>query len=97
RDGPRALVAAVGPTRTAPVRGALLAVLVGTACGRSLPPPATAASVALVEAPTWTRLQAQHRVRLTVSLDDGKKDVRTLRGLIAVERPARFRLRALGP
>ncbi|MCU1281583.1 MAG: glycosyltransferase [bacterium] len=40
----------------------------------------------------WHTMRAEHRVTVEAS---GQK--RTLRGLIAVERPDRFRLRALGP
>jgi hypothetical protein len=46
---------------------------------------------------TWKTLRAEHRVALTVELDGGKSAQRTLRGLIAVERPDKLRLRALGP
>jgi hypothetical protein len=59
--------------------------------------PLEPASIALVESPTWRTLSAEHRVIVTVTLDGGKREVRTLRGVIAVERPDRFRLRALGP
>lgn len=59
--------------------------------------PRVAASTALVAAPSWSTLSAEHRVTVTVPLAGGKRDVRTLRGLIAVARPDRFRLRALGP
>jgi hypothetical protein len=42
-------------------------------------------------------LRAEHRVAVDVRLADGTHERRTLRGAIAVERPDRFRLRALGP
>ena len=55
----------------------------------------------LVAAPTaqfgWKTLRAEHRVAIDVTLPDGTHDQRSLRGVIAVERPDRFRLRALGP
>jgi hypothetical protein len=46
---------------------------------------------------TWKTLRAEHRVQLDVTLANGKHDRRPLRGIIAVERPDRFRLRAVGP
>lgn len=79
------------------MRAAVVALLLLGACARPQPGTVTPASVALVDSPTWQRLSAQHRVRVVVTLDGGKQDVRTLRGLIAVGRPDRFRLRALGP
>ena len=42
-------------------------------------------------------LRAEHQVAIDATLPDGKHDQRSLRGVIAVERPDRFRLRALGP
>jgi hypothetical protein len=68
-------------------------LLGGCAHARLVPVPAT---VALVERPGWHALTAEHRVRVTVRVD-GRTDQRSLRGLIAVERPDRLRLRALGP
>ena len=53
-------------------------------------------TTALVEHPAWKTLSAQHRVTVNVRLEHGA-DVRTLRGLVAVQRPGSFRLRALGP
>jgi hypothetical protein len=47
--------------------------------------------------PRWRTLKAEHRVALEVLLDGGRRERRGLRGLIAVARPDRFRLRALGP
>jgi hypothetical protein len=52
------------------------------------PPPATVAPTAA----TWKTMRAEHRVTIEAG---GQK--RTVRGLIAVEKPDRFRLRALGP
>jgi hypothetical protein len=46
---------------------------------------------------SWKTMRAEHEVALDVKLASGQHDKRTLRGLIAVERPDRFRLRALGP
>jgi hypothetical protein len=54
--------------------------------------PATAAGPG-----TWKTLRADHLVTVDVTLDGGKHDVRKLRGAIAVARPDKFRLRALGP
>ena len=45
----------------------------------------------------WHTERAEHRVSLDVTRSDGTHDHRTLRGALAVERPDRFRLRALGP
>ena len=79
-------------------RVALVAlVATGAGCPRAPLLPSAPAAVAIVEAPAWRTLSAQHRVTVTVTLDGGKRDVRTLRGVIAVQRPDRFRLRALGP
>lgn len=47
--------------------------------------------------PAWHTLRAEHRVSVTVTLQGGKQERRELRGVIAVEEPDRFRLRALGP
>jgi hypothetical protein len=46
---------------------------------------------------SWHSMRAEHKVTLEVKLPGGGKETRSLRGLIAVERPDRFRLRALGP
>jgi hypothetical protein len=51
----------------------------------------------LPAAQSWHSLRAEHKVALDVTLASGEHDKRQLRGLIAVERPDRFRLRALGP
>jgi hypothetical protein len=51
------------------------------------PPPA-----ALPASKGWQTMQAEHKVTIEAA---GQK--RTLRGIIAVQRPDRFRLRALGP
>jgi hypothetical protein len=74
---------------------ALAALLLVAGCG----PPPGARYPAAEGAPAaswveggWKTMRAEHRARLTVG-----KEVRTLRGLIAVARPDRFRLRALGP
>jgi hypothetical protein len=54
------------------------------------------ASPSFVTSPRWHTLTSQHRVNVTVRLQ-GKTEKRTLRGLVAVERPGNLRLRALGP
>ena len=54
------------------------------------------ATRALVDQPAWKTLSAQHRVTVRVQRLGGT-DTRSLRGLVAVQRPDRFRLRALGP
>ncbi len=46
---------------------------------------------------SWGTLKAEHYVRLDVKLPDGKELHREMRGVIAIERPDKFRLRALGP
>ena len=46
---------------------------------------------------SWRTLRAEHKVTIVARAADGKEDQRALRGVIAVERPGRFRLRALGP
>jgi hypothetical protein len=51
----------------------------------------------LPTATTWHTMRAVHKVALDVTLASGAHDKRQLRGLIAVARPDRFRLRALGP
>jgi hypothetical protein len=45
----------------------------------------------------WKTLQAEQRVVLDVARKDGRREHRTLRCVIAVERPDKFRLRAMGP
>ncbi|MCS6913565.1 MAG: hypothetical protein RMK29_14150 [Myxococcales bacterium] len=44
----------------------------------------------------WRTMRAEHRVSIDAPRGDGREQT-TVRGLIAVERPDRFRLRALGP
>jgi hypothetical protein len=75
---------------------ALAAVLLLAACGPHVAP-VTGPPVAPSADGGWKTLRAEHRVALDVTLDGGRHDRRTLRGIIAVERPDRFRLRALGP
>jgi Glycosyl transferase family 2 len=65
----------------------MLALFVAS-CAHATPPTAEL----LPAASTWHTMRAEHRVTVEAG---GQK--RTLRGLIAVERPDRFRLRALGP
>jgi len=64
--------------------------------GAVKPTPVSGAAAPTAEA-TWRTLRAEHRVALTVDLEGGKVEKRSLRGLIAVERPDKLRLRALGP
>lgn len=45
----------------------------------------------------WRTLRSEHRVTVEAKDASGKMETRALRGLVAVERPGRFRLRALGP
>jgi hypothetical protein len=70
-----------------------LAVLLLAGCAHAPVGPVAAP----VSSPEWKTMRAEHRVQLDVTLDSGKHDRRQLRGIIAVERPDRFRLRALGP
>ncbi|MSP63865.1 MAG: hypothetical protein EXR72_26670 [Myxococcales bacterium] len=58
------------------------------------PPPVTAADPALDG--EWRTMRAEHRVTIDAAKPGGREQ-RTLRGVIAVARPDRFRLRALGP
>jgi hypothetical protein len=75
---------------------ALALALALAGCAAKLPAPAGPSGAATASA-GWKTLRAEHRVALDVTLDGGKHERRTLRGVIAVERPDRFRLRALGP
>ena len=68
----------------------LLLLLAASACAHAPRGPVTAD--ALPTSTAWHTMRAEHRVTVEAG---GQK--RTLRGLIAVERPDRFRLRALGP
>jgi Protein of unknown function (DUF3261) len=45
----------------------------------------------------WKTLKAEQRVTIDAVRADGRHEHRTLRAVIAVERPDKFRLRALGP
>jgi hypothetical protein len=78
-------------------RALLVAALLATGCPRAALPPVVDARAALVEAPAWRSQTAEHRVTVTVRLDGGAVERRSLRGVIAIERPGRLRLRALGP
>lgn len=66
----------------------LWALLLVASCAHAPPP----APELLPASTAWHTMRAEHRVTVEAG---GQK--RTLRGLIAVERPDRFRLRALGP
>ena len=44
----------------------------------------------------WRTMRAEHRVQIDAAKGDGREQI-SVRGLIAVERPDRFRLRAMGP
>lgn len=78
-------------------RCALLLAILASGCGPRPKPAVSGAEVAPAPVPAWHTLKAEHRVTVEVALPDGKKERRELRGVIAVERPDRFRLRALGP
>jgi len=75
---------------------ALAAALAGCP-GRAQRPDPPPRAVAPTTDGGWRTMRAEHRVTVDVTLEDGKHDRRLLRGAIAVERPDRFRLRALGP
>ncbi len=45
---------------------------------------------------SWRTMRAEHQVRIEVKTASGV-ETKTIRGLLAVQRPDRFRLRALGP
>ncbi len=74
----------------------LAALLCCAGCVRPLLAPVVA-TTALVESPAWHAQTAEHRVTVSVKLDQGGVERRSLRGVVAVERPDRLRLRALGP
>lgn len=71
----------------------LAVVLLAGACAARAPGAADQAGIE----DNWRTLRAEHRVALELVLPDGRHERRQLRGVIAVERPDRFRLRALGP
>ena len=80
------------------MRAAALALaLAMIGCGPRAKPTVVGPSVAPTAEMGWKTMRAEHRVTIDVRLDDGKHDRRSLRGAIAVERPDKFRLRALGP
>lgn len=66
------------------------------ACGPRAKPPA-GPRVAPVAETRWRTMRAEHQVAIDVTLEDGRHEQRRLRGVIAVEQPSRFRLRAFGP
>ncbi len=53
-------------------------------------------SVQPVQDIRWGTMRAVHRVAIDAAKGDGREQV-TVRGMIAVERPDRFRLKAIGP
>jgi hypothetical protein len=67
----------------------MLLLLVAASCAHA---PPSAAPELLPASTAWHTMRAEHRVTVEAG---GQK--RSLRGIIAVERPDRFRLRALGP
>jgi hypothetical protein len=69
----------------------MLALLVGAAASCAHAPPPVSPEL-LASSTAWNTMRAEHRVTV-----DAGGQRRTLRGLIAVQRPDRFRLRALGP
>ncbi|MBI5480017.1 MAG: hypothetical protein HY906_14215 [Deltaproteobacteria bacterium] len=73
---------------------ALAAGLLAAACG---PAPPFAATPPPPGAMTWRTLRAEHTTVVTARLPDGRTERRRVRGLLAVARPDRLRLRALGP
>ena len=77
------------------MRRLVIAALLVVGCGAPRHPRTLGA--APVATPTWTTLRAEHRVQIDVELGDGRHDRRSIRGVVAVARPDRFRLRALGP
>ncbi|HEY7957843.1 MAG TPA: hypothetical protein VII38_21220 [Polyangia bacterium] len=76
---------------------AFFVALLVVGCGPRPRPAVSAAEVAPTLEPEWHTLRAVHKVTVEVTLPNGKTDKRSLRGVIAIERPDRFRLRALGP
>ena len=78
-------------------RRGLALLLLCAACHRPFLVPTVPASAALVETPSWRAQTAEHRVAVTVRLDKGGTEQRSMRGVVAVQRPDRLRLRALGP
>ena len=79
--------------RPLPFIAALILALAAPACGpRRLPGPRAAADAD----GGWRTLRAEHLVTVD-SAGKGGRERRTMRAVIAVARPDRFRLRALGP
>ena len=93
RDTLRVIKLVLGSPLWTLLLAAALAVA-GCAHGPSLE--AHGAATALPAGGAWRTLRAEHHVRLEVQTPSGPQ-TRQLRGLIAVARPDRFRLRALGP
>ncbi len=55
------------------------------------------APVAATWEQTWKTMSVQHVAELTVVVEPGKVERRKMRALLAIERPGKFRMRALGP
>lgn len=54
-------------------------------------------TTSMVQMPSWRTQTAEHRVSVEVHLSEGRVEKRKLRGVIAVLRPDKLRLRAIGP
>ncbi len=72
----------------------LLAALLAAGCGPRIGPAWPTAAPTLDEG--WRTMRAQHEATIDVDVQGGH-EVRHLRAVLAVERPDRLRLRALGP
>jgi hypothetical protein len=74
-------------------------LLLGLACALAACPPPRHGSQAVAPpaAPTWRTLTAEHRVTVEATTEGGEARSGSMRGALAVERPGRYRLRALGP
>lgn len=85
------------------VLAATLATLAGCATSAHAPgavKPVHGSAPVMPVTQSWRTMRAEHQVRIevkTASGPDAKTETKTIRGLLAVQRPDRFRLRALGP
>lgn len=73
----------------------LLLLALAAACAHTDPQGRETGAVMPV-AESWHTMRAQHQVTITAQTPSGPQ-TRKMRGIIAIERPDRFRLRALGP